>query len=439
VFQSTNNITDAVASQKAYRICYSHVLWAQANTKELIIHYARERKKTLEPATKAFEIPASTPSFSSVQNWLQLLLGHAYGESKPRKHLKIFLNPSSGKGAAVKMYHKYAEPLFLAAQCRLDLQETSYPGQAGELVREDRTIASWDAVVCCSGDGLPHEVINGLASRNDTRQTIGTVPIVQLPGGSANAMCLNMLGTTSMSHAALSIIKGIPRSIDLMSITQGTKRHISFLSQNLGLLAECDLDTEKLRFLGPRRFAVGFFQRLFKPPVYGCDLATYSAPSPSCLGQSNDSSHSPIYGKSYLGFPELRFGTVNDPVPENWKHEHCAGLGIFFAGQLPFMDAKARLFPDAEPDNGFVDMLTVESNIGARKLLEMFRRVENGTHVSMAEVRYRKVSAFRVVPHRSRGAFSVDGERFSCKPFQVEVHPQLGLTLVATTTKAEEK
>ena len=88
-------------------------------------------------------------------------------------------------------------------------------------MKEELAISSWDAIVCCSGDDLPHEVINGLALRNDGGHVLRNVPIVQLPGGSGNATCVNLFGTTNISLAALYVIKGVLRSIDLMSITQG--------------------------------------------------------------------------------------------------------------------------------------------------------------------------------------------------------------------------
>lgn len=404
------------------------MLWAQSNTKEITILYAKERKKILEPITKVFRQRDSTTCSVSFA-WVQLLLHRAYGESKQRKNLKIFLNPFSGKGNAFKQYRKYAAPLFAAAQCRVDLRETAYTGLAGELVKEELTISSWDAIVCCSGDGLPHEVINGLALRNDGGHVLRKVPIVQLPGGSGNAMCVNFFGTTNISLAALYVIKGVLQSIDLMSITQGDKRHISFLSQNLGLLAECDLDTERLRFLGGQRFAVGFLQRVFKPPVYECDLATYSTPNRCPADAGDDLSCGQMKEPNEQGMPNLQYGTVNGPLPDGWKVEHRATLGVLFTGQFPFMDATSKLFPRARCDDGQLDILTVDSGIGARKFLRLFEHVANGTHVTMPEAQYRKVSAYRVIPSRGCGAFSVDGERFPIKPFQVEVHPQLGMTL----------
>ena len=38
--------------------------------------------------------------------------------------------------------------------------------------------------------------------------------------------------------------------VDIFSMTQGDKRVLSFVSQAMGLMAELDVDTEHLRFMG---------------------------------------------------------------------------------------------------------------------------------------------------------------------------------------------
>ena len=37
--------------------------------------------------------------------------------------------------------------------------------------------------------------------------------------------------------------------LDVCSITQGTERYYSFMSVNYGIIADCDLGTEHLRYL----------------------------------------------------------------------------------------------------------------------------------------------------------------------------------------------
>ena len=46
--------------------------------------------------------------------------------------------------------------------------------------------------------------------------------------------------------------------VDAFSITQNNKRTISFMSQAVGLMADADLGTEHLRWMGDTRFTLGY-------------------------------------------------------------------------------------------------------------------------------------------------------------------------------------
>ena len=48
--------------------------------------------------------------------------------------------------------------------------------------------------------------------------------------------------------------------VDVFSITQGDKRSLSYMSQAVGLMADLDLGTENLRWMGDTRFAVGLLK-----------------------------------------------------------------------------------------------------------------------------------------------------------------------------------
>lgn len=48
--------------------------------------------------------------------------------------------------------------------------------------------------------------------------------------------------------------------VDVFSVTQGGKRSISFMSQSLGLMADLDIGTENLRWMGDARFVFGFIR-----------------------------------------------------------------------------------------------------------------------------------------------------------------------------------
>jgi sphingosine kinase len=53
---------------------------------------------------------------------------------------------------------------------------------------------------------------------------------------------------------------GQPMKVDLFSMTQNGTRTLSFMSQAVGLMADLDIGTENLRWMGDTRFIVGLFR-----------------------------------------------------------------------------------------------------------------------------------------------------------------------------------
>lgn len=98
------------------------------------------------------------------------------------------------------------------------MAKTKYRGEAVDIA-ERIDIEAFDVVAAYSGDGLPHEVFNGLGKRPDTKKALSKLAVVNIPRGSGNAMSWNLNRTDSTSLGTLVIIKGIPTPLDLVSIT----------------------------------------------------------------------------------------------------------------------------------------------------------------------------------------------------------------------------
>lgn len=299
--------------------------------------------------------------------WISKLLDRSYGESQKNKRAKVLVNPHSGKGSAEKWYKRDIEPLLKAARVNIDMQKTQYRGEAVEIA-EKMDIDAYDMVVSCSGDGLPHEVFNGLGRRHDAKKALSKIAVVQLPCGSGNAMSCNLNGTDSASLATLAIIKGIPTPLDLISITQGESRTLSFLSQAVGIVAEADLATENLRWMGAARFTYGFLVRLLDQMMYPCDIAVKVAiedkPSIREHYRREQNNHEPANerrrDKHLLddddasassgnedGLPPLRYGTVNDKLPEDWEVMPYDNLGNFYCGNVSLMTSTVLFLANA--------------------------------------------------------------------------------------------
>ncbi|EXJ71223.1 sphingosine kinase [Cladophialophora psammophila CBS 110553] len=464
-------------------IPYFNVLWAEIVKGELTVHYAKPTSKAANSPVRVayinYTLESSTAILDKAERWVERLLRRAYGQAQRKKRIKVLINPFGGKGKAVKQYTKEIEPIFAAARCEVDAERTTHHGHAVEIA-EKLDINAFDAIANVSGDGLPHECINGLAKKPNAAEALRKVAVVQLPCGSGNGMAWNLTGTGECSTAALCVVKGVRTPLDLVSITQGNTRTLSFLSQSLGIVAESDLGTENLRWMGDARFYFGFLVRLLGKTLYPCDIAVkteiedkqeikrHYAQHMARRATQTPISHSDLDGpldmSKNLGLPPLRYGTVNDPLPTDagWTPlTFYPNLGNLYCGNMTMMAADAPFFPASLPSDGLLDFVTIDGDIPRRKALDLLLSVPKGAFFDKECVRVRKVSALRVIPrygsiadsaaendhrrnkqgqvvdqissgknaNRDAGHFSVDGEKMPFEPFQIEVHRGLGTVL----------
>ena len=333
------------------KIPFYNVLWAEFANNHITIDYAiHASKKLIKPGKWEFELATDDEdeenSATPVETFVKTLLSHAYGDAPPRKRAYVLVNPNSGPGKAVKQWENEVKPLLDAAKMQLDVVILKRGGEAVELA-QNADLSRYDTIMACSGDGTPHEVFNGLAKRPDAAKALSTMAVSHIPCGSGNAFSCNLYGSNHPSFAALAIIKGIVTPLDLVSVTSGNNRIISFLSQSLGLIAECDLGTENMRWMGSARFEVGVVQRMYKKKCYPFDLAVKVEieekedvkahykhhASTTSLAQLAKSAE-PQSMSDDAGLPELKYGTIQDELPEGWEMIPYDKVGTFYAGNV---------------------------------------------------------------------------------------------------------
>lgn len=290
--------------------------------------------------------PAGQPSPSA---FAEIVMSRAYGLAMRQKRAYVLVNPNSGPGGAVRMWEKEARPIFEAARMTVETVILKKGGEATDLT-ESMDIERHDTVVACSGDGTPYEIFNGLAKRPDARRALGKIAVSHIPCGSGNAMSNNWNGSNHPGPAALAIAKGVVTPLDLSSITQGDRRIVSVLSQAVGIMAEADLMTEHMRWMGNKRFDVGLMQRVWAKKCYPCDLAlkvevegkeeVRSWYKRFRASNGNDAPLDQITVDGYVeddkgaGLPRLKYGTVNDELPPGWELVRHDEIGNFFAGNV---------------------------------------------------------------------------------------------------------
>lgn len=244
----------------------------------------------------------------------------------------------------------------------LTIHTTTRPREAIDLCTA-LPIDDYDIVVPCSGDGLAYEVFNGLGRRPDARRALATIAVAHIPCGSGNALACNVFGTHRAGLAALAIIKGVPTPMDLVSVTQGGTRSLSFLSTTLGIMAEADLGTEHLRWMGEHRFTYGTLTRILKKKVYPCDLWVkmeidhkdavrehyrrerenssvagdldkMTISTGTRVGRESSVGSEVEAARDGEGLPPLKWGTVGDKLPEEWVKIPADDIGAFYSATV---------------------------------------------------------------------------------------------------------
>jgi hypothetical protein len=142
-----------------------------------------------DPFTYNF-IPASY----DLQKLVELLNYYVFGEPAPKPlRFKVFINMKAGKGKAGEIFQQKVQPILKAAGCdvRFGMPRddactrvvyTTGPNFAKTEV-SGMALGNYDAIMCVGGDGLVHEVVNGLASHKDGLIALKTMTIATIPAG----------------------------------------------------------------------------------------------------------------------------------------------------------------------------------------------------------------------------------------------------------------
>ncbi|KAJ1897149.1 hypothetical protein LPJ66_003557 [Kickxella alabastrina] len=179
----------------------------------------------------------------------------------------VFLNPVSGKRKATKVFETIVKPIFDIGCTPYTLKVTESPGFATEFA-EKEDLSSFSSVVVVSGDGLLHEVLNGLLRRTDWPK-YKSLPLGVIPAGTGNGLAKS-LDIIWPEQAAVAVVKADVRALDIMSATlaSGLTKYC-FLSMTWGLLADIDIESETMRWAGSARLDLYGTVRLMNLRYYG--------------------------------------------------------------------------------------------------------------------------------------------------------------------------
>ncbi|KAK6200295.1 sphingosine kinase [Scheffersomyces amazonensis] len=444
------------------QIPYRNILWCSvlgdggSNQDELELVYVSPRhKKSVEIKTIHIQIKGPLHEQTSAQQLVDHILSKSYKNHIVSPSILVIINPHGGRGEAVQVYQKDILPVLTAANAKISYVETEYSQHAVEIART-MDIEKYDIIACCSGDGIPHEVINGFFKREDRGvKAFNKIAVTQLPCGSGNAFSLSTHGSNDASLATFHMLKAHRTKLDLMAVTQGVgsrkSTKLSFLSQCYGIIADSDIGTEHLRWMGPIRFDLGVAQRVIQRSKYPCDVyVEYVTRSKKDIVDHFDSHYSRNEG--FVDFEresmpyELPLITENDlevsgpelnqPPPASWTklaESVSKNLNILYVGKMPYISNDVQFFPAALPNDGTMDMIVTDTNTSIIETTSILSSLDRGLHVHNEKVHHSKILSYRLAPRLSNPKnhyISVDGESFPFEPLQVEVLPGILTSLL---------
>lgn len=123
----------------------------------------------------------------------------------------VIFNPQASRGGAAKR-RKEIEEAFLGTGADFELVPTERRGHAADLAAE-AAAGEWAAVVAVGGDGIVHEVVNGLMRGRDDRPSL---PLGIVPVGSGNDF-IKMIGMPPHrpAEAVRKILRGSEQQVDV--------------------------------------------------------------------------------------------------------------------------------------------------------------------------------------------------------------------------------
>lgn len=321
-----------------------------------------------------------------------------------QRRLLVLVNPASGSGGAPRAWET-AEDLWRAVPgVQYSVVTTSDPGHGREYVKS-MALEPYDAVVIISGDGLIHEVWNGLGARPDAARAL-SLPIGHIPGGSGNGLAKSVLDSVGESYgildAAFCIAKGGHQPIDLMNVrTKGEQQRLSFLSLSAATISDVDIESERLRCIGSARFTVWAIWRVLWPVRLRAELLYWPAEAP---GQP-PAEPPPLSAELEGQLPWVKI--VDD-------------FTIFWGCNTEWMAWDAKLAPGAGLSDGIWHLLVLRGKAASRlRVLRFFLSMDAGESAHVPGVELIRCRAFRLIPRSNSGHLALDGEKLPFGPVQV--------------------
>ena len=287
------------------------------------------------------------------------------------KKVLIIYNPISGTKSNKAMISQLLN-YYKLNNINYFLLKTEYKNHAKEFCANN-SLAEYDDLIVCGGDGTFNEVINGVViNKNKKNPRLGF-----LPGGTGNSF-MHDLNAVDPNKAINKIIKNNSDTLDILKLTYNNKTIYSFNIVGWGLVTDILILAEKMRFLKSIRYNVA---SLFY-------ILTAKGKKIKFIIDNNK-----IYNEKYLFI--LICNTIH------------TGKGM-------------KAAPKAKFNDGQLDIVSVKSQISFFQLIKLFTKIFTGKHIHSPFVDYINAQTINLIPENNE-VLNVDGDARGGTPVKIEI------------------
>lgn len=412
----------------------------------LTLEYCERGGGRGEPKWRPRTVALMHPASEVVVAWHQAIRSLLNGLRQRPRRLLVVVNPAGGKRQASSIYKRKVLPLFRRAEVEARVVKTEYRGHGQEIVENEVNLEGMDGVVAVGGDGLVNEVVMGLLVVACRRAGVNPHdPEVQLPathlrlgiipGGSTDALCHSTHGTSDVVTAALHIIMGDSRQVDVAAVHRdGRLQNVATTMVSYGYFGDLLRTSERWRKLGPTRYLLSGVLQLLRNRFYEGQLRVRMPAA--ALAQPYD------------------VNTCSDQCSVCTKAAACTprpGEWLQFTGRWSIVTSAVTscacrltphgVSPAAHLGDGCADLILVAGRSRRHTLSYLFRTAFTGNALSLQHVTFHRAQEVVFTPKDSapQSSWNCDGEMLTEPRLKLRVHSQrVGLFCRGVETPPED-
>ena len=306
--------------------------------------------------------------------------------------IALIANPASQNGRVASAIRYVLEGASkLVGSGNVTLFETKCAGHGTKLARE--LGSHFDAVLAMGGDGLVHEVVNGLMAKDASeRQALGVIPV-----GSGNDFASSLGMSSRWPKALKQVFEGEEHPIDL-GCCNG------------------EYFAETLSFGIDAAIALGTVSLRKRTNLHGAPLYAASAVNQLATKLRRHEFRLELADGELVSYDD---GQVVSVEPAGSLEGECYLLA---AQNGPSYGGGFKVCPGARFDDGKLDLVLVRPPINPAQAAALMARAKGGHHVSSPAFEFYRARGFSL-SFGDRVPTQLDGEPHIAPRFDVSVEP----------------